>query len=83
MHVFIKVLMLWFVIECRICLKLSKWYVFSIIIGESMKSNKRWIHSSTNAMCRVDSFFGCNAGDEEEDDNTANAVSSSIKMDYN
>ena len=34
-----------------------------------------------DAMCRVDSIGGyCNVGDEGDDDNTANTISSSINM---
>ena len=32
-------------------------------------------------MCRVDSICFCNVGDEGDDDNTANTVSSSINVD--
>ena len=34
-----------------------------------------------DVMCTVDSIFGCNIGDEEGDDNTANSISNSINVD--
>ena len=33
-----------------------------------------------DVMCRMDSIFGCNVGDEEGDNNTANFISNSINV---
>ena len=34
-----------------------------------------------DSMCRVDSICGCNIGDEGDNDDTANTVSSSTNVD--
>ena len=48
-----------------------------------MDSQQHKIQEHVTCRLRVDSFFGCNAGDEGDDDNTANSISSSIKIEYN
>ena len=52
-----------------------------LLLVTQMKNSKRWIHSNMELTCRLDSIYNCNIGDEGDNDNTANTVSSSINMD--